>query len=344
MIDESVLEAMHRSFGSSVRRIFLPNQNKRIDFREPNVGEQKTFSKIILANADSQSTLYGATLALIKRLCLDRTFSQYSINELDRIIILANLFSMNFLTKQIHLNCPNKDCKHTFVKNVKHGEILKKLEGIAADDLLFENNNEIGTIRVKVNYPSTRKYLEFLEFVENKDLASESKKAKIQEAPDKYEQLDHAFDDITSNSTRPISPDNKKDDKTMQLIEKRRNVLKKQLSSKAAGNIDIAKLNSKSIGLDSADPYIREISWNVNGDDNDYNVTFDDSITFEETERILAGFPSSFLMKEDGTSLTDFIANSLYQRMYGVVPEIKCPKCGLDLTKNVNLYDFFIAG
>jgi len=343
MIDEAILAAMHRSFGNAIKRIWIPRLSRNLTFREPNVGEQKTFSKIILANSESHSIVYGATLALIKKLALDKDFQSIRLNEMERIVILANLFSTNFLTKQIAVTCPNKDCKHQFIQTIKHGELLRNLDKIVTTDYVYENVTEIGTLRAYINYPSTKKYLEFLEFVEDKKIATSSKHVD-ESSMDKYEQLDHAFDDISPNSSNPISSSNKQDGKIAAMIEMRKAKLKSASSSKAAGNIDLSQLNARFIGLNSVDLYIRKIEWKVNGDDTDYEVTFDDSITFEETERILGGFPAAFFTDANGQTLTEVIANELYSRVNRTVPTVKCPKCGLDITKDVNLYDFFTAG
>ena len=343
MIDEAILAAMHRSFGNAIKKIWMPRLSRSLTFREPNVGEQKTFSKIVLANPDSHSIVYGASLALIKKLALDRDFSGIQLNEMERIVILANLFSTNFLTKQIAVTCPNKECGHKFVQTIKHGELLRNLDGIDASDYVYENVTPIGRVKAYINYPSTKKYLEFLEYIEDRQSASRLNGA-AENATDRYEQLDHAFDDISPNSANPISSSNKQDGKIAAMIERRKAKLKSSATPKAAGNIDLGQLNARYVGLNSVDLYIRRLEWKVNGDDTDYEVTFDDSINFEETERILGGFPAAFFTDSNGETITEAIANELYRRVNSTVPTVKCPKCGLDITKDVNLYDFFTVG
>lgn len=348
MIDEAILNAMHRSFGNSVRRVWMPRAQRFFTFREPNVGEQKTFSRIVLANSDSQSTVYGATLSLIRRLALDKDFAQYGMDEMERLVILANLFSTNFLTKQISVTCPNEGCNNQFIHSIKHGELLKGLEKIDASDIVYEDTNDIGHVKVQINYPSTKKYLAFLEYLEEQDAISADESKKTKDAvgeQDKYEKLDHAFDELSSNTTSPMATASKRDNEIAEFIEKRKTALKDGMKkSKAAGNVDLRSINAQFAGLNSVDLYIRKIEWKVNGDENDYSVTFDNSITFEETERILGGFPMAFFTREDGSTLTDFISASLYKRVNATIPQIVCPKCGLDLTSKVNLYDFFMLG
>ena len=344
MIDEAILNAMHRSFGNAIKRIFMPRFSRYFTFREPNCGEQKTFSKIVLANQDSQATVYGATMALIRKLALDKDFNQFRLNEMERIIILATLFSTNFLTKQISIKCPNKECNHQFTFNIKHGELIKNLEKLDLSDIIYDETNEIGHIKAIINYPSTKKYLKFLEYIEDESAMAESENKDIEEL-DKYAKMDHAFDDMYSNPANPTSPTNKRDSAIADLLVKRKNALKKDLkSSKAAGNIDMRNIDVKMVGLNSVDLYIKKIEWTVNGDENNYEVTFDDNIIFPEIETILGGFPVAFLSKEDGTTLSEFIANELYERINRAVPTIICPKCNTNVSNGIRLYDFFIAG
>lgn len=348
MIDDAILSAMHRSFGNSIRRVFIPGFGRHVAFREPNVGEQKTLSKIVLANTESQSVVYGATVALIRKCCLDAEFGKYRFTELERILILANLFSTNFLTKQITIKCPGEGCGATFTKDVRHGEIIRSLERIDASDIVFENSCQMGSLRATINYPSFRKYLGFLEFVEDGN-ARAADAAKEMDELDRYSALDHAFDAL-DDLTAPGGGAQKKDDRTASLIAMvaaRRSGAKKGASDgkgRLAGNIDLGKADQLMVAQNTNDLYVRKLEWKVPGDDTDYVVTFDDTITFEETERILGGFPASFFVREDGKPMGDFISDELYRRLNMAVPDMTCPKCGRNISKDVQLYDFFIAG
>jgi len=102
MIDESILKLLKDSFSTSVQTVYIPTIGKTLRFREPTFKEQKTISKIVVANPDKQSVIYASTLAMISNLCLD-DIDISSLNEYDRLKILAFLFSMNFFSKRIFL-------------------------------------------------------------------------------------------------------------------------------------------------------------------------------------------------------------------------------------------------
>jgi len=342
MIDENIFELMKHSFGGAIHTVYVPSLKRSIPFKEPTVRETKLMSKIVISNPDSQSIVYATTLALIKGLCVESDFNQYAITEFDRLSILSKIFANNFLSKQISIKCTSKECGHQFVYTVKHGDLIRAIESIDTSDMVFVNETADFKLTAKINYPTTKHYLEFLEYID-RDSEVNVQKNNVKLSEDKYEKLNSAFSEIEQmQSSGSKGAADIGDIKIAEMLAKKKERIKH--SNAVAGNMEINGLGNNYSLFDSGDLYIREISYKITGDDNDYNIVFDDSFGFEDRERVLGTFPMSFLTLSDETTLLDFAANGINDRLRKCIPEVKCPKCGNNIANNISISDFFTHG
>ena len=357
MLDQQILEAIRGSFTPVLQDVNLEHTlGRHYYFREPTVDEQKAMSKIAISNSDSQSAVYATTLAYIKLLAMDKSFDQYALDEFDRINILAHLFSSNFFTKQLTINCPADGCGHSFPYSVRHGDILRELNRVDRSDILFENETDYGWIKVRANYPTVRRYLNFLEavdaFSERERLEAERKSGN--KPTDRYEAVNSAFDAMekraemaneAKNADGSSKPTDLGDVRIAQLIKRKKKTAKDAKS--VMGNVDMAAHPSdgsiRSPLLDTVDLYIKTVDYKVNNMADDVHIDFS-NFEFDDVENVLGVFPSSFLVDRNGTRLADFLTNAVFERQKTVVPKITCPKCGCNITERLRLQDFFTAG
>ncbi len=344
MLDQSIIDLLQNSFSTSTQSIYVPTLGKTLTFRESTVKEQKTLSKVVASNPDRQSVIYASTLAMAGNLCVDE-LDINSMTEFDRMKILAFLFSMNFFSKRLTMTCPK--CKKPFAYTVMHGDILKGLDAIDTEDVVFKAENRIGSIEVSLNFPSCRRYLDFLETM---DSASDRKKTTATSNVKAYDAMNHAFDGLdkmveaqSENDGKRVSQD---DLRIAEMIRKRKNGGPKRTEGVASSDRKDETDQSFVTLLDAVDLYIRKIRYHVNGSEDDVEIDFS-GYGFADTERILGNFPVAVFTDEaSGKNLMSFIRDEFRKKLSKAVPHIVCPngKCGCDIGKRLELHDFFLFG
>ena len=346
MLDDSILKLIQNSFSSSVQTIYIPTIDKTLRFRESALHEQKTVSKVVVANPDKQSVIYATTLAMIRNLCLDE-IDVSKITEFDRLKILAFLFSMNFFSKRLTITCPK--CRKSFHYSVMHGDILKGMDEIDTEDVIFKAKNRIGTIEVTLNFPNCVRYLDFLEVMDRIDDANNSKMMKSKKSV--YDSMNTAFDNLEKIADSQDENDGKAVDanevRIAEMIRKRK---QGQKSEKKKQSENVVKEDGPFASyvtlLDAVDMYIKKIRYHVNGSEDDVEIDFT-NYGFEDTEKILANFPTAlFTDDESGTNLITFIHDSFKKKLNKAVPKIVCTneQCSADLGSRLDLHDFFLFG
>ena len=343
MLDDSMLANIRNTFASAVQRIYVPSLGKTFSFREVSVKEHKTLSKIVISNRDTQSVVYAATLAMIRNLCLEDDFDPYKMSEFDRLRIIVYLFSNNFFSKNLSIRCPRAACAESIKYPIQYGSLLKMMDSMDCSDIVFENENHIGNVRVISGFPTTARYLSLLEAV---DGINDRNLYGNMQTPTTYEDMDKAFSEINdapqSNSQIDMDVINK--------IRKRREVLKGNIKKVVEekkdvfGNVELKTVNSKSEMLDVADLYLKHIDVpKISGSENQLSINMTD-FDYEDTEKILSVLPMGLFIREDGSNIIKHTTNELFRRMNACVPKIVCPKCGYEISKRLTLPNFFIFG
>lgn len=348
MLDESILSNIRNSFSSAVQRIYVSSIDRMLTFREASVKEHRSFAKTVISNMNSQSVIYAATLAMIKNLCLENDFDPYVISEFDRLKIIVNLFSNNFFSKNLSIKCPRKACGGSVKYPIKYGSLLKMMDSVDCSDIVFENENEIGKIRVVANFPNTKRYLSLLEEIDRKkevETVSGSRESKHDSA---YDSMDKSFIELDESASG--SNGYSADDEVVRKIRKRREILKGKVEKSVKektdilGNIELKRVDSDDAMLDIADIYINRIQiFSINGSENQFDIDMS-GFDYNDTEKILSVLPMGLFVTSDGKNVVKHIAKSIFSKMNACVPKITCPKCKYEISKRLTLQNFFIFG
>lgn len=353
MIEESILENLKNSFSSAVQSIYIQSLGKTFVFREATVKEHTSLAKTVISSMNYQSVVYAATLSMMKNLCLDKNFDPMKMSEFDRLKVIVHLFSNNFFSKNLSVKCPHKACGDSVKYSMKYGSLLKMLDSVDCSDIVFDNETEMGTLRVTANFPRTSRYLSLLESVDGMSVGDAEKKADEKRKNDlrSYSDMDSSFSEIAAdNENATVGRSVSADDDAVRKIRMRREFLKGKVKKSVEKKKDIlGNVDAKSIGkddamLDLADIYMKRIQiTGIKGSENEFDIDLSD-FSYEDTEKILSVLPMNLFMKDDGTNVVKFIAKEIFKKMNACVPEIRCPKCGCRISDRLSLQDFFIFG
>ena len=353
MIEESILENLKNSFSSAVQSIYIQSLGKTFMFREATVKEHTSLAKTVISSMNYQSVVYAATLSMMKNLCLDKDFDPMNMSEFDRLKVIVHLFSNNFFSKNLSVKCPHKACGDSVKYSMKYGSLLKMLDSVDCSDIMFDNETEMGTLRVSANFPKTSRYLSLLESVDGMSVEDAETKVDEKRKNDlrSYSDMDSSFSEIaTNNENGTVGRSFAADDDAVRKIRMRREFLKGKVKKSVEEKKDIlGNVDAKSIGkddamLDLADIYMKRIQiTGIKGSENEFDIDLSD-FSYEDTEKILSVLPMNLFMKDDGTNVVKFIAKEIFKKMNACVPEIRCPKCGCRISDRLSLQDFFIFG
>ena len=357
MLDQSILDAITKSFAPSLQTIYVQSLDRKVAFREPNVRENKGISKIIAANTDNMAVCYAATLALIKALAADKDFDHHAIDEFDRINILSNLLSNNFFSKKLNVKCPKEGCGHQFVYKVNHGDIIKNLSKMDLSDIVFENDNRIAKTRITCNFPNVMKQLSFFQTLDN-SMTRKQIRQTAEPLADKYEQMNHAFDDLDKladiRSDKGSADASLDDARIMERIKKGRKKKPSETKPVDGGSqtADRPKMpsadmvNNPTIEYsfdDSVDLYIKEIRYTPSGSADEVVIDMT-GFDFKDTESVIGALPGVLFTKDDGTKFSKFLSDEFKKRYQVAIPSIVCPECGHDISSHLSALDFFTCG
>lgn len=343
MLDSSLINALKLGFSSTVQKIRIPSLGtKEFSFREPNVKEVSTISKLLVTNTDSPSTIYASTIVFLKFLCLDDDFNPYVMNEIDRIKIFTYVLSGIFYSKNLTIKCPRVGCGNTFPYSIKYGDILKSIDNISTDVIEYENKTDIGNIKIVYGFPKTKRYLEFLEFSDG-----------LKHIPVDYSSFNNSFVEI-DNEKHENTADHKlpTNDAFVEMIKKRRNIINSEINKitkmdkSLAGNVDIKNQLSKTlIPSELSYLYIKNITiTGIPGSKDDFNIDFE-GLTYDEIIQVMDVVPMKLMIdSKTGLSFTKIIELEIGKRLSSCAPDIICSKCNCDIGKRLGIQNFFIHG
>lgn len=137
---DDILEALKSQVNSNTFGIFVPSIQRSIPFRQITVEEQKFISKRGIEDSSVRSS-YEVFIALISKLCVDKTIDVLSFTELDRIKILIELFRKNYNINKYGLTCPA--CKHAFQTAIDFDPILSAFDKFDSTPLVHTVLSEI---------------------------------------------------------------------------------------------------------------------------------------------------------------------------------------------------------
>ena len=90
-----LLKVLDEDFASSVSKIYVNSLKQEVGFKEVSVKDQKTISRVMVANESRQDVIYDAQCAIINKTALLDGFDIYQLTEFDRLKLLIALYQNN---------------------------------------------------------------------------------------------------------------------------------------------------------------------------------------------------------------------------------------------------------
>jgi hypothetical protein len=137
---QDILAALKNHAHSSVFAIYVPSLKRSVAFRQITVEEQKFISKRSIEDGSNKKNTYETFVALIARLCVDKTLKVADLTELDRIKILIELFRKNYNIDKYSVTCP--ECSHEFTATIDFGTILEEFDNFDLTEFIHEVESE----------------------------------------------------------------------------------------------------------------------------------------------------------------------------------------------------------
>jgi hypothetical protein len=127
MDSKAIIAALTQNASSDIMSVFLPGSKETLAFRPITVGEQKTFSKIMIGNQKSSSVFKEMTLGLIKQLCLTPEKIDFKkMTDVDRMKIMVEFCAKNYFFPDTKLPCPK--CKVDLPIHIDFKELSKIID------------------------------------------------------------------------------------------------------------------------------------------------------------------------------------------------------------------------
>lgn len=161
--NDSLLSALSDQFATSLNYIYINSIQKEVPFREITVLEQKTISKILIANEDRQDIVYNAQIALLQKICKDTSIKIENLTEFDRIKIMLEIYQSNFFKPTTEVVCPN--CNESITFNLDFQTVIDNLNTIKMDDITFNDEISTHTITYTVGFPTVKRIQDYRSYI-----------------------------------------------------------------------------------------------------------------------------------------------------------------------------------
>lgn len=154
-----IINALKTDFATTVRRIYVNSLNKEIGFREINVKEQKTVSRIMIDNESRKDVVYDTQCALINQVALDEGFDIYQLTEFDKIKLLMALYETNVFKNEIKFTCTECGTDNKYKMDFRNA--IARLNDLDIGDKTFTFENATWKFDFVVGYPTVRRISDF---------------------------------------------------------------------------------------------------------------------------------------------------------------------------------------
>lgn len=155
----SILNNFKGEFASSFIPIYINSLKREVKFREVSVKEQKSLSKTMIQNESRKDIIYDTQCALINELCLEDDFDVYKLTEFDRIRILMEIYSVNYIQNEVEFKCP--ECGMVNKYKIDFSKITSKMNDFDLVDKTFSVEDKVRVYNFTLNYPSVYNVSEF---------------------------------------------------------------------------------------------------------------------------------------------------------------------------------------
>lgn len=159
----SLLSALSEQFASSLTYVYINSLQREVPFREITVLEQKTISKLLIANEDRQDIMYNAQVALLQKICKDETVIIENLTEFDRIKIMLEIYQNNFFKSNTDAQCPN--CNETINVTLDFQTVVDNLNKINLSDIILTDEIQTHNIKYILNFPSVKRIQDYRSYI-----------------------------------------------------------------------------------------------------------------------------------------------------------------------------------
>lgn len=159
---------------SGLYEISFPSIGKTYSFKQLTVAQQRTLSKN--SSAENRAEQLIMRCALLKEICLDKTFNPANINFAEFVNALITIRNNNFIDDlKYNIKCENDECgtvSYPFTINlIDVQEKLEKLlaELVDANDKFFEFTINNKTVRFILSFPKMSSYIALSKYYSKKE-------------------------------------------------------------------------------------------------------------------------------------------------------------------------------
>ena len=156
---DSIMNSFKEEFSTSIIPIYINSLKRTVNFREVSVKEQKTLSKTLIQNESRKDIVYDTQCALINKLCLEDGFDVYKLTEFDRIRILMEIYSSNYIQNDIKFKCPECGIENSY--RIDFDAITVKMNEFNIEPKTYSIEDKVRIYNFTLNYPNVYNVSEF---------------------------------------------------------------------------------------------------------------------------------------------------------------------------------------
>lgn len=156
---DELLKALDEDFATSVSKVYVNSLKQEVGFKEVSVKDQKTISRVMIANESRQDVIYDAQCAIINKTALLDGFDIYQLSEFDRLKLLIALYQNNMFANQIKFTCQKCGAENQY--QLDFGNTLRKLDEFDTTPREFEYENKSFKYKFTIAYPKVKLVSEF---------------------------------------------------------------------------------------------------------------------------------------------------------------------------------------
>lgn len=169
-----VVDLLGSNTGSGVYEISFPSIGKTYQFKQLTVAQQRTLSKN--SSAENRSEQLVMRCALLKEICLDKSFDPAKINFAEFVNALITIRNNNFIDDlKFNVKCDNEECGTTsFPYTINLIEVQEKLENLLSElehkekhYFEFEINGK--EIKFELSFPKMSSYIALSKYYAKKE-------------------------------------------------------------------------------------------------------------------------------------------------------------------------------
>lgn len=147
----SIMNSFKQEFATSIIPIYVNSLKRTVNFREVSVKEQKALSKNMIQNESRKDIVYDTQCALINQLCLEDGFDIYKLTEFDRIRILMEIYSSNYIQNDIKFKCPDCGVENNY--RIDFEKIIQKMNEFILEPKSYSLEDKVRMYNFTLNYP-----------------------------------------------------------------------------------------------------------------------------------------------------------------------------------------------